>query len=238
MHRIVATPFLAVTLLPAALILLTFGIDKLAVRGKKGLWLKTALLVNSSLILALNVLGCCCGDNRGGVSCYEVAISDVTEIPDEFETSPAWNELESGLWSLEQEIRSGQFDYDRADELLGAMNKSIDNLTADGLITRDDSAVLKVYVTSRHEYYCCSVGNVLCYEGTGTPTPKEMTPDEIVNTVGALRGLYEGGKVDGEAYRVTPEKLESQLTTYTNKKDNAVLRQLLLDLADGRTGGY
>ncbi len=152
--------------------------------------------------------------------------------------SEDWQAQERDLWSMENYSRTGSFDHDTADKLYNEMETSIANMQNGGLINGDDAALLLAYVGARHEYYCTNVGHVRCYEMAAIPTGKETTKKEIAETTATLRLLYEEGKLDSNAYSTALATLEEKLKLYTDKKDNAVLRQLLLDLADGQTGSY
>lgn len=243
MIRSLTLTTLSLVFLPLAIILILIGINAISVKQKRGIWMKLAVMVNSSLVLALGLLGC--GGSANGdqnkeemVMCYDMAMSDFTKVPDKFEDSSDWQNLEYNLWNLENYIRSGSFDHDTADELYLDMKSSIENMHNEGLVNEDDAAVLLAYVGARHEYYCTAVGGVLCYDMAAIPPGKETTRKEIVDTTETLHRLYEEGKLDSEAYSTALGTLEEKLKLYTEKEDNAVLRQLLLDLADGYTGPY
>jgi hypothetical protein len=118
------------------------------------------------------------------------------------------------------------------------MKTSIENMQSDGLIGDDDASVLLAYVGARHEYYCTNTGMVSCYDMPTIPPGKETTKKEITETTATLRQLYEEGKVGDEAYNTALATLEEKLALYTEKKDNTILRQLLLDLADGFDGRH
>jgi hypothetical protein len=240
MIRTYTYTLLSLAFLPLALILLLLGINAIAPERKHGIWLKLALAVNTSLVLVLGFLGgsvkATAKDER--VMCYKMAITDLTKIENEFEMSEDWQNLERSLWSMESFIRSGDFDNDTADKLYNDMKTSIENMQNDDLINGDDAALLLAYVGARHEYYCTNVGHVRCYEMVAIPPGKETTKKEIAETTATLRQLYEEGKLDSDAYSTALTTLEEKLKLYTEKKDNAVLRQLLLDLADGQSGTY
>lgn len=240
MIRTYTYTLLSLAFLPLALILLLLGINAIAQGRKHGIWLKLALAVNASLVLVLGFLGSNAKATavENTVMCYQIAITDFTKIPDKFENSEDWHNLESALWNMESFIHSGDFDHDTADKLYGDMKTSIGNIQNDGLINSDDAALLLAYVGARHEYYCTNVGHVRCYEMAVIPPGKEATKKEIAETTATLRQLYEDGKLDSDAYSTALATLEDKLKLYTDKKDNAVLRQLLLDLADGQSGAY
>jgi hypothetical protein len=240
MIRTYTYTLLAVAFLPLAIILIILGINAVTQNRKRGIWLKLAVAVNSSLAIVLGFFGSStkaqAEDER--VMCYVMVVTDVTEIDKKFESSDDWHNLETNLWNMENFIRSGDFDYDTADKLYADMKLSIGNMQNNGLINDDDAAVLLAYVGARHEYYCTAVGGVLCYDMAAIPPGKETTKKEIVDTTETLHRLYEEGKLDSDAYSTALETLEKKLELYTEKEDNAVLRQLLLDLADNRTGTY
>jgi DNA-binding transcriptional regulator GbsR (MarR family) len=232
---------MSLAFLPLALILVLLGINAIAPNRKRGIWLKLALAVNTSLVLALGFFGTAGKANAEGerlATCYSMIASDLTQIDDVFEASADWQNLENKLWTMENYIRTGSFDYDTADELYGEMKTSINNMRSDGMISDVDSEVLLAYVGARHEYYSTNVGSVRCYEKIAIPPGKETTKEEIAETTEILRQLYEEGKLDSDAYSTTLATLEEKLALYTEKEDNAVLRQLLLDLADGFSGTY
>ncbi len=241
MIRTYTYTLLSLAFLPLALILLLMGIDAIAPERKRGIWLKLALAVNTSLAL---VFGFLAGNSKSEAAepdmdkllCYAVATTDPTEIGNDFEESVDWQNLETNLCVMENYIRTGNFDSDTADKLYVEMKTSIEILQNDGLISGDDAAILMAYINTRHEYYCTNVGHVRCYEMAAIPPGKETTKKEIAETTATLRQLYEEGKVGDETYNTTLATLEEKLKLYTEKEDNAVLRQLLLDLADGFSG--
>ncbi|MCP4231597.1 MAG: hypothetical protein GY771_15815 [bacterium] len=243
MVRTITLTSLSLVFLPVALILILIGINAINAKKKRGIWVKLAVMVNSSLVLALGFLGC--GSNANGgegeeemVMCYDMAMSDYTRIPDKFEDSEDWQNLENKLCNMENFIRTSSFDNNTADELYAEMKTSIENMQNGGLISGDDAEALMAYVGARHEYYCTNVGMVSCYDMPAIPPGKETTKKEIAETTATLRQLYEEGKVGDDAYNTALATLEEKLELYTDKEDNAVLRQLLLDLADGFSGEY
>jgi len=238
MVRTITLTTLSLVFLPLALILLLLGINAVAPNRKRGIWLKLALAVNTSLALVLGFLGTNtkAEADEEFVMCYAVAITDPTQIDDKFEQSQDWQNLENNLWEMENYIRNGAFDTDTADALYSEMKTAIANMQNDGLINGDDAGVLLAYAGARHEYYCTNVGHVRCYEMAAIPPGKETTKKEIAETTATLRQLYEEGKIDSDAYNTALATLEEKLKLYTDKEDNTVLRQLLLDLADGFTG--
>ncbi|MCP4231595.1 MAG: hypothetical protein GY771_15805 [bacterium] len=241
MIRTYTYTMLSLVFLPFALILIMLGINAIAPNRKRGIWLKLALAVNTSLALGLGFFGATGKANAEGerlATCYLMIASDLTQIDDVFEASADWQNLENKLLTMENYIRTGSFDYDTADKLYGEMKTSIENMQNDGLINGDDAALLLAYAGARHEFYSTNVGSVRCYEKIAIPPGKETTKEEIAETTEILRQLYEEGKVGDDAYNTALATLEEKLALYTETEDNAVLRQLLLDLADGFSGTY
>ncbi|MCP4231596.1 MAG: hypothetical protein GY771_15810 [bacterium] len=209
-------------------------------KRKHRIWTKLALAVNASLFMVLGFVGS--NDEAAAaeplVPCYMPIFSDQTDIDTKFETSDDWYNLETNLYGMESLISSGRFDHEIADKLYNNMKDYIANMEDKGLINEDAAAVLRTYVGNRHMHYCTNIGGVLCYDMAAIPPGKETTKKEIVETTATLRQLYEDGKIDGDAYDTALATLEEKLELYTEKEDNAVLRQLLLDLADGTSGSY
>lgn len=237
MIRTVGLSILSLAFLLLASILLLLGIEALKLERKRGLWLKLALLINTSIVLAVGVLGCC-GKPGGRVTCYEVAISDYTEIPEDFEQSSDWSKLESTLMNLEYYIGTGEYVDELAIDFRNRTSDSITNMRNAGLINEDDASILSAYVNSRIDYYFHTVGGATCYEPMPIPEGKEAAKGDIVAATNELRQLYTDGKIDTPTYETALVNLEGSLKLYTDKEDNAVLRQLLLDLADGQSGTY
>jgi hypothetical protein len=229
---------LAVAFIPFAILLAILGITKIRQADNAGFWLKVAVLANTSLALALGFFGCKIpGGER--TSCYEpLPVSDKTETPVEFQTSDDWDELERVMIKLEDGISSGKYNDSLANETGERVNASIEKLVQKNLITRDDGGILLAYCQSRIGYYVHMVGTATCYTPVPEPQGREATKTEIITTSEELRKLYEGYKIDTPAYETAKENLDAQLKVYTGKKDNAALRQLLLDLADGESGDY
>ncbi|MCP4231600.1 MAG: hypothetical protein GY771_15830 [bacterium] len=237
MIRTASITLAALAILPVALVLLLFGIERLNLSRRNGLWLKLGILINTSVVIALGISGCC-GKSGGRVTCYDVAMSDYTEIPDDLEQSSDWSKLESTLMNLEYYIETGEYIDELAADLREKMSDSIVNLKNAGLISEDDASVLSAYCNSRSAYYLHMVGGATCYKPALIPEGKETTKKEIIETTDELRRLYADGKIDTPAYETALANLDDDLKLYTEKEDNAVLRQLLLDLADGQSGTY
>lgn len=237
MIRTISLSFLAIAFLPVASVLLLLGITAIKPKRKHGFWLKLAVLINSSIVLAIGVLGCC-GKPGGRVTCYEVAISDYTEIPDDFEQSSDWSKLESTLMNLEYFIENGEYNDALTADFRDRIYGSITNMKNAGLINENDASVLTAYTNSRIDYYVHMIGGATCYEPMPVPEGREVAKADIVAATDELRQLYADGKIDTQAYETALANLDHSLKLYTEKEDNAVLRQLLLDLADGRSGTY
>ncbi len=242
MIRYISVPVLAFALLPIALLLLAFGIYAIPTKKKRGIWLKLALLANSSLLLILGSIGC---DNAKSdvpddefVMCYRVAASDITEVPKSFEESGDWQTLENSLSNLEYYIETSDFRDDVADEFYSNTGNAINGLEKSGLISDDDSSILREYCVSRYKYYIHMVGGATCYKPMPAPTGKDAVKGDIIKATDELHSLYKEYKIDTPAYDNALANLEKQLELYTGKEDNAVLRQLLLDLTDDMTGEY
>jgi hypothetical protein len=247
MIRFTTISIFSLAFIPLALMLLAIGIYVIPTNKKNGLWLKLALLANSSLVLALSTIGCggdksnaADGTSDGGeqVMCYMMPASDVTEIPQSFEASDDWRTLENTLSSLEYYIVTDDFNEDNADEFYKNAGESINKLQQNGLITKDDATILRAYCNSRYDYYIHMIGGATCYEPMPIPQGKEAVKEDIVAAANELHQLYTEYKIDTPAYDTALANLEKQLELYTGKKDNAVLRQLLLDLADDMSGEH
>ena len=247
MIRFTTISVFALAFIPLALTLLAIGIYAVPTEKKTGLWLKLALLVNSSLVLALGAIGC--GVDRSDaandvsndgerVMCYMMPASDITEIPQTFEDSNDWRTLENSLSNLEYYIETDDFNDVVADEFYGEMGKSIANLKDNGLITEDDATILRAYCVSRYDYYFHMIGGATCYEPMPIPEGKEAAKEDIVEAANELRQLYADYKIDTPAYNTALANLDKQLELYTGKEDNALLRLLLLDLADDMSGEH
>ncbi len=237
MIRTISLTALALPFLPVAIILLLFGIERVNPSRRKDIWLKLAVIINSALVIVLGITGCT-GKPGGRVSCYDVEMSDFTEIPAGFEKSNDWSELESVLMNLEYDIESGVYNDKLASSYREQMNDSIANLTKSDSIDEDDASVLYTYCNGRSDYYTHAIGGATCYSPMPIPEGKEAAKEDAVEAVNELRRLYADGKINTPAYETTLENLDANLKLYTDKEDNVVLRQLLLDLADGRSGTY
>ncbi len=245
MIRTITLTTLSLVFLPLAIILILIGINAISVKHKRGIWMKLAVAVNSSLVLALGFLGC--GGNANGgeggeeemVLCYEVAMSDYTSVPDEFENSEDWRLLENRLVLFESYISSGNTEIEEtADSIFQEMLTAVNNLHSDGLINKDDADLLTDYLYSRNKYYKMSVCRIKCYKPAPIKPGKPQKRQDIIDAVDTLRSIYEAGGINEKSYDTALANLEKELELYTGKKDNAVLRQLLLDLADGMGGSY
>lgn len=228
-------------LLPISLLLLVIGISSVKTNAKKGLWLKLTLAINTSLVMLLTFLGCC-GKNGNltiPLGCYKPPEeSDLTKIPVKFEESSDWATLENWLISLEDKISREDYDDDFLDRFGETVWPAIEGLRNDGLITDDDSEIIAAYCESRRAYYSHVIGGATCYTPTPIPKGKEAAKEDVVTAANALRRLYAEGKIDTPAYDTAFANLDGSLKLYTGMEDNVVLRQLLLDLADGRSGAY
>lgn len=243
MIRFTTISVFSLAFIPLALMLLAIGIYVIPTDKKNGLWLKLALLVNSSLVLALGAIGCGgdksnAADDEEFVTCYMVPPSDVTEIPRSFEESNDWYMLESSLISLECYISAGTEDANAVEPLVEAARTSIDNLHDNGLINDDDAQVLSAYLNSRDFFYHTSICRIKCYDVKEPPEGKPQIREDIVDAMDTLRSIYASDGIETPAYETALANLEKQLELYTGKEDNAVLRQLLLDITDGRSGEH
>lgn len=244
MVRTITLTTLSLVFLPIALILVSVGINAISVKKKRGIWMKLAVLVNSSLVLALSFLGC--GGSANGdegeeeiVMCYEMAVSDYTEIPDKFEDSDDWTILENRLVLYESYISSRNSEVEEtADAMLQEMLTAINNLYSDGLINKDDADLLTDYVYSRAKTYNMSICGVKCYKPAPIKPGKPAKRQDIIDAMHTLRYLYANDNIDTSSYKRALTNLEEELKLYTGKEDNAVLRQLLLDLSDGYSAEY
>jgi len=244
MVRTITLTSLSLVFLPIALILILIGINAISVKKKHGIWMKLAVMVNSSLVLALSFLGC--GGSANGtegdeemVLCYETAMSDYTSVPDKFEDSKDWQLLENRLTLYESYISSRNSEMEvAADAMLIEMIGAIDNLRSDGLINQDDADLLSDYVYSRAKTYNMSVCGVKCYKPAPIKPGKPAKRQDIIDAMDSLRAIYASGGINDKSYNTALANLENELELYTGKKDNAVLRQLLLDLSDGLGGAY
>jgi hypothetical protein len=82
------------------------------------------------------------------------------------------------------------------------------------------------------------VGGATCYTPMPIPTGKEAAKEDVVVAANELRRLYADGKIDTPAYETALANLDANLKLFTEQENNAVLRQLLLDLADGKSGAH
>ncbi len=243
MIRFTTISIFSLAFIPLALMLLAIGIYVIPTDKKNGLWFKLALLINSSLVLALGTIGCGSGksdaaDDDEFVTCYMVPPSDITEIPQSFEESNDWYMLENSLISLEYYISQGTEDAATVEPLVESARASIDNLRDSGLINDDDAQVLSAYVDNRDFHYHTSVCRIKCYDVKEPPEGKPQIREDIVDAMDVLRGIYDSGDIETPSYNTALANLEKQLKLYTGKEDNAVLRQLLLDITDGVSGEY
>jgi hypothetical protein len=229
---------LALAFLPIAIILLLFGIERVKPSRRKGLWLKLVVIVNSALVIALGVVGCKSGSIKddGQVDCYIVESPDLTEIPDSYDNSDDWSDLEYAMVALERDIVQGNYDEKTEEQTREKIGDAVSNLQNGGLITEDEGKLIWAYCLRRVDSYADL--SVSCYAAWPTPGSKEASKAEIVEATIELRQLYANGMIDTPAYETALANLDNNLKLYTDKEDNAVLRQLLLDLADGRSGGY
>ncbi len=244
MVRTMTLTTLSLIFLPIASILILIGINAISVKKKNGIWMKLAVLVNSSLVLALGFLGC--GGSANGdefeeemVMCYDMAMSDYTKIPDKFEDSDDWTMLENRLTLYESYISSRNSEMEEtADTILVEMTGAIDNLHSDGLINKDDADLLTDYVYSRAKTYNMSICGVKCYKPAPIKPGKPAKRQDVIDAIDSLRAIYTSGGINDSSYDTALANLEKELELYTGKEDNAVLRQLLLDLTDGMIGTY
>jgi hypothetical protein len=245
MVRTITLTTLSLAFLPLALMLILIGINAISVKKKRGIWMKLAVMVNSSLVLALGFLGC--GSSANGeagneeemVMCYDMAMSDYTKIPDKFEDSDDWTMLENRLVLYESYISSRNTEMEEtADAMLVEMIGAIDNLHSDGLINKDDADLLTDYVYSRAKTYNMSICGVKCYKPAPIKPGKPAKRQDIIDAMDTLRGIYASGGINDKSYDTARANLEEELKLYTGKEDNAVLRQLLLDLSDVYSAEY
>ncbi|MCP4231593.1 MAG: hypothetical protein GY771_15795 [bacterium] len=233
MIRFTTISVFSLAFIPLALVLLAIGIYAIPTGKKNGVWLKLALFINSSLVLALGAIGCGGGKSdaaddasNGGerVMCYLMPASDVTEIPQRYEDSEDWRTLEYSLSDLEYYITTDDFNEEAADDFYNKMGKSIANLNQNGLITDDDATILRAYCISRYDYYFHMIGGATCYEPMPIPKGKEAAKEDIIAAANELHQLYAENKIETPAYDKALTNLENQLELYTGKEDNAVLR--------------
>jgi len=241
MIRTISLSVLALALVPIATLLLFLGVGALKPGNKRGLPLKLTLLVNTSLLIVASFLGCCGkpGNRTIPISCYAPPpITDITDIPDNFEESDDWSLIEEHMIELEERISREDFDSAIHDRFGEAVLPAIENMRAKGLLNNDDTEILIAYVASRYRYYSDVLGGTSCYAQIPTPVGKEAVKEDIVAATDELRRLYAEGKIDTPAYETALANLDGELRQYTEKEDNPTIRQLLLDIADGRTGSY
>jgi len=243
MIRYTSISIISLAFLPLAIILIAIGIYAFSTERKSGIWLKLAVLANSSLVLALGFIGCGgdkseAADENKMVTCYMMPAPDVTEIPQSFEDSNDWYTLESSLTNIEYYISSDTDDTAQVEPLVETARTSIENLRNNGLINNDDADILREYVNSRDFYYHTTICGVKCYDVKEPFGDKAQVREDIVYAIDNLRAIYESGDIETPAYETALGNLEKQLKLYTGKEDNAVLRQLLLDIADGYAGEY
>ncbi len=129
MIRFTSISIFSLAFIPLALVLLAVGIYAISTEKKGGIWLKLALLINSSLILALGAIGCGGGNSKAAddefVTCYMMPAPDVTEIPQSFEESNDWYTLENSLISLEYYITQETEDTATVEPLVESARASI-----------------------------------------------------------------------------------------------------------------
>lgn len=239
MIRTISLSILAAAFLPVALLLLLLGIESLKPGRKRGFWMKLAVLVNSSILIATGIFACKKpGIDSSPPDCYIVDSSDVTKIPENFENSNDWATLEYAMFSLEGKIYSNNYSDEFLESTKSTVYETLPRLRENGLITEDEQELLSAYCRSRLDHYYHMTGGALCYEAREIPQGREAAKEDIIAAMAELRGLYHDYKIDTPAYDTAMATLENQLTLYTGKEDNAVLRQLLLDLADNMTGTY
>ncbi len=239
MIRTLGISALAIAFLPVAFFLLLLGIESLKPGRRRGFWMKLAVLVNSSILIATGIFGCKKpGIDSSSPDCYIVDSTDVTKIPENFEDSNDWATLENAIFRLEGKIYSNNYSEEFMESTGSTINETLPRLCENGLITADEEELLSAYCESRLDYYFHMIGGVSCYQEKDIPEGRDATKEDIIAAMAELRALYHDYKIDTPAYGTAMNTLENQLTIYTGKEDNAVLRQLLLDLADNMTGAY
>jgi len=137
---------------------------------------------------------------------------------------------------IEYQIGKGIYNEETEKQTREIISDAVSNLKNDGLVTEDEKILLWAYCLKRINSYADL--HVSCYAAMPSPGSKEASKSEIVEATIELRQLYADGKINTPAYETSLATLEEQLALYTGKEDNTVLRQLLLDLADGMGGAY
>ena len=142
------------------------------------------------------------------------------------------------MLSLEGRIYSNNYSEEFRANTENTLNETLPKLRESGLITVDEEELLSAYCWSRFDHYSHMADGTPCYEVREIREGREATKAEIIAAMDELRGLYHDFKIDTPAYDTAMTTLENKLALYTGKEDNAVIRQLLLDLADNMTGMY
>jgi|GEM_PF-891779 len=227
-------PLLAAALLPIAILLVIFGVRALHLDKRTGLGLKLALILNTSLAIALGWVGVAHGkETETVVDCYIIIERADESVPDEFSRSDGWNDLERAITELEERITSGDFDDGKYDEFSKRISTAQAELADEGLLNNDELEVIGAYCSERLAWYLHMVGGATCYKPMPAPTGREETLGNAVARAMELRDLYADYSITSDAYDVALAGLEDYLREYTGDEDVSTLRQLILDLADG-----
>jgi hypothetical protein len=226
------TPILIVATFPFAVLLLIAGVRVLRPEKRSGFGLKLALIINTSLAIVLGWFGCAKAE-QPEVSCYQIPAITDEPVPNTFEESDGWNDLEKTIVELELKINAGDFDNGKYDEFCERISKAKLKLADEGILDADELEVIGAYCSERLAWYLHMIGGATCYIKIPTPTGREATLGNIVARGMELRELYAQGSVGGDAYAAAILALEDDLRSYTGDEDVSSLRQLILDLADG-----
>jgi len=231
MHKYLV-PVLTAVLIPVALLLVLSGTRALRSEKRSGLGLKLALILNTSLTVALGWLGCARADYPETL-CYATVATADEPVPDAFDKSRGWNDLEKTMVELESKISAGDFDNDKYTEFYERISNAQLKLGEEGILDSTELQVVGAYCAERLAWYLHMVGGATCYEAVVIPPGPEATLNDAVTRAMELRGLYAKGAVGGPAYDASLTALENDLRDYTGAEDVSTLRQLILDLADG-----
>jgi hypothetical protein len=94
-------PYLALAFVPAAVLLLIAGVRALRINRRSGLNLKLALILNTSLVIVVGWFGHAKAEYPE-VLCYIPPPIIDEPVPDAFDNSKGWNELEKTMVELER----------------------------------------------------------------------------------------------------------------------------------------
>ncbi|MCP4230334.1 MAG: hypothetical protein GY771_09335 [bacterium] len=232
MYRILSLNFLAILLIPIALVLVLFGIKRINASGKSGVILKSLLVVNTMLLV---LGGTTPAEGIPQKTCYKMVY-----IPDEGDTTassdadPAassyWPDLEDAVVKIERSLADYNFGDGRVNGNLLAAENAINLMEHEGTFSPETAEVLKAYVEER---WIRANEEIDCYDrAVPPPDPAYKERDDILKQAYILADLRASGKLDDSAYAAAEDNLKAELEDYIPLDEQPLALKLIIDLVD------